>query len=181
MITGTVSFALRLATPEDSQAVAEVQTATWKVAYAGLMPREYLAALSAEERQPVWRAGIESHRYSIVLAEQGSRLIGFSAYAKSRDSDNTAGSAGEIQAIYVLQSHWGAGAGRALLEFSEGALRSAGFKEITLWVLDGNERARSFYERHGFAPDGAEKREILKARTEIRELRYRKSIQKGKE
>ena len=31
----------------------------------------------------------------------------------------------------------------------------AGYRSITLWVLRDNQRARRFYERAGFAPDGA--------------------------
>lgn len=29
------------------------------------------------------------------------------------------------------------------------ALRAAGFTEVTLWVLEGNHRARRFYEAQG--------------------------------
>lgn len=33
---------------------------------------------------------------------------------------------------------------------------AAGFHEMALWVLKENWRARRFYERAGFLPDGAE-------------------------
>jgi len=32
--------------------------------------------------------------------------------------------------------------------------RRAACAEVTLWVLEPNQRARMFYERHGFADDG---------------------------
>jgi hypothetical protein len=32
-----------------------------------------------------------------------------------------------------------------------------GDRPASLWVLDDNPRAREFYRRNGFAPDGAEK------------------------
>jgi GNAT superfamily N-acetyltransferase len=38
-------------------------------------------------------------------------------------------------------------------------LAEAGFGEAILWVLDGNDRARSFYEREGWSPDGATREE----------------------
>ena len=34
-------------------------------------------------------------------------------------------------------------------------LAEAGFSEAILWVLQGNDRARSFYEGEGWSPDGA--------------------------
>ena len=35
--------------------------------------------------------------------------------------------------------------------------RERRFQRVTLWVLAGNERARGFYEKAGFTPDGGEK------------------------
>jgi ribosomal protein S18 acetylase RimI-like enzyme len=32
---------------------------------------------------------------------------------------------------------------------------------VSLWVLEGNERAVRFYRRHGFVPDGATKPEVI--------------------
>ena len=51
----------------------------------------------------------------------------------------------------------------------------AEYEEATLWVLEDNPRARSFYERGGWAPDGARKAE---ERWGVRapELRYRKEL-----
>jgi hypothetical protein len=37
------------------------------------------------------------------------------------------------------------------------ALRGADFTTATLWVLGTNARARRFYERRGWQPDGASK------------------------
>ena len=36
------------------------------------------------------------------------------------------------------------------------AAPDAGYERIRLWVVKGNTRARGFYERAGFTPDGAE-------------------------
>jgi RimJ/RimL family protein N-acetyltransferase len=50
------------------------------------------------------------------------------------------------------------------------ALRSAGFRRAVLWTLTGNARARRFYEKAGFAPDGATN--ILTGLGGVEELRY---------
>ena len=51
----------------------------------------------------------------------------------------------------------------------------AGFSSITLWVLRDNRRARRFYERAGFAPDGAT--HVLTRLGDVPELRYRRTLQ----
>ncbi len=37
-------------------------------------------------------------------------------------------------------------------------LLRGGWREVTLWVFAANDRARFFYERFGFEPDGVTKR-----------------------
>jgi hypothetical protein len=61
-----------------------------------------------------------------------------------------------------------------LLERGETELR-ARYRDVTLWVLDDNPRARSFYEHGGWAADGARKAD---ERWGVRapEVRYRKSF-----
>ena len=69
----------------------------------------------------------------------------------------------------------GHGLGAVLLRRTEQRLARCGFVEATLWVLTGNERGRRFYERHGWRPDGASKRERLWEAT-VDEVRYRKPL-----
>lgn len=51
-------------------------------------------------------------------------------------------------------------------------LEQAGFSQVTLWVLDANERARRFYQRFGFTDDGTRKDAVLGGATLV-EIRYR--------
>ena len=54
-------------------------------------------------------------------------------------------------------------------------LRDLGFTEVTLWVLDTNERSRRFYEAAGFALDGATKLHEIGGQA-VTEFRYRRSL-----
>ena len=54
-------------------------------------------------------------------------------------------------------------------------LRVLGFDEAILWVLDGNTRARRFYELAGWQPDGAEKQMVWRG-VEVHEVRYRRAL-----
>ena len=47
-------------------------------------------------------------------------------------------------------------------------LKALGFERALLWVLERNTRARRFYEKCGFSPDGASKDSGLGDEEEIR-------------
>ena len=53
-------------------------------------------------------------------------------------------------------------------------VKMAGYTCITLWVLEANARARRFYHRAGFAPDGA--RHVLDDLGGVTEIRYRRAL-----
>jgi GNAT superfamily N-acetyltransferase len=54
-------------------------------------------------------------------------------------------------------AHWGRGIGRRLHDEALSRLTAAGYPEATLWVLERNQRARSWYERLGWVATGARK------------------------
>ncbi len=56
---------------------------------------------------------------------------------------------GELYAIYVLASHQGKGAGKALMLQFMDWLRQNQYQSMMLWVLRDNQPSRSFYERMG--------------------------------
>jgi GNAT superfamily N-acetyltransferase len=82
---------------------------------------------------------------------------------------------GEVAAIYLASDSWGKGFGRELMNAALAHLSGAGYVQATLWVLDTNCRARSFYEKAGFTVDGAVKLDD-RGSFELREVRYRRSL-----
>ncbi|MBO0708678.1 MAG: GNAT family N-acetyltransferase, partial [Candidatus Dormibacteraeota bacterium] len=102
----------------------------------------------------------------------GREPIGFAGWNVSRDQDAPPGQTGELGAIYLLKEHWGTGVGRSLMRAAMTSLRQSGYREATLWVLEGNARARRFYESGGWRPDGARKAERGPGFT-LDEIRYR--------
>ena len=148
---------VRRAEPDDARAIAELHVAAWKAAFPGLLPQDYLDDLAPEDRLGEWEQALGSSPWPVVLvAEEGGALLGFAALSPSRDDDSDP-TVGEVQTLYVGPGVWRSGVGRALLERAGEELASAGFTTATLWVLDVNERARRFYERHGWQLDGASK------------------------
>jgi GNAT superfamily N-acetyltransferase len=87
------------------------------------------------------------------------------------DGDGTART-GEVRSVYVDPTVVGAGLGSALLHAAVASLAGAGFTDAVLWVVEGNTRARVFYERWGWRPDGARKRTPVEDE-HLDEVRYR--------
>jgi GNAT superfamily N-acetyltransferase len=94
-------------------------------------------------------------------------IVGFAGAGPSRDADEE----GELYAIYIDASEWGRGTGDALMGVVLDHLRTR-FDTATLWVLDANARARRFYEKYGWAFDGAVE-DFARANFVIPEVRYR--------
>lgn len=152
-VADTATLRIRRARPEDARAVAEVHVGSWRHAYRGMLPDAYLDRLSVEDREAMWRHSFGEADGGAFVAEAGRRIVGFASFGPSRDAD--AGDAtGEVPAIYVEPSTIGRGVGRELIEAATGALRDAGYRRATLWVLEANGRARRFYEKAGWAWDG---------------------------
>jgi L-amino acid N-acyltransferase YncA len=145
---------IRGATPDDVRAVAEIHVASWRWAYEGLIPNEFLDGISVEDREEMWREALTSSvpARGLVVAEANDGLVGFAAFGPTEDPE--AAGVGEVYAIYVKPEAVGTGAGWELFTRAIGSMRSCGFRSAILWVLEGNERARRFYERAGWAWDG---------------------------
>jgi len=169
------NLTLRGAKREDARAIAEIHVAAWRAAYRGLMPDDYLASLSVDERAKMWHDALgRPSPTQLALAEIDGTLAGFGIYGPTRDEEPP--EVAEIYAVNIHPDYWRRGAGRLLCEH---ALREAAAREhgaMTLWVMSGNERARGFYERLGFAPDGALRTNSELIGRPFDELRYRKAI-----
>jgi ribosomal protein S18 acetylase RimI-like enzyme len=169
------AITVRAATAEDAAAIARVHVETWHVAYRGLLPEDEIRSVSVEQRQGFWKGELaKSGPGKVDVAEDGAGIIGFCSYGPTRDKD--ASGAAEIYAVYVHPDNWRRGAGRLLCERARRAAGERGHDALTLWVVKGNERACRFYERIGFAPDGAARSNTRFLKTPFEEVRYRKAI-----
>ncbi|MGH3487164.1 MAG: GNAT family N-acetyltransferase [Actinopolymorphaceae bacterium] len=163
----------------DEFQIAAVHVAAWRGGYAGLMPADYLAGLSVEAGAERWRGSLAEPvtGTQCLVAEEGGQVLGVTTFGVSRD-DDASPTTGELWAINLAPASWGCGVGTALLTAAVDRLTAAGFRHATLWVLDGNVRARHFYDRRGWKPDGATK---VDERTgfALHEVRYARSLPPG--
>lgn len=156
-----MSLAVRPARVQDADAVAHLRVETWHAAYRGLVPDEVLARLDAASeavrRVERWAQTHVDPRTCDLVAEVDGEVVGW-ACAGPVPTDGPGDPAdpalGRLHALYVHAEHWGTGTGHALIEAATVGLRSAGFARAELLVLEGNDRAARFYERHGWHEDG---------------------------
>lgn len=166
---------VRLAGAGDADAIGRIQVEAWRAAYTGLIPDEAIAGFDVESMQRMWREGLARQPRpggAIFVVEDAGEVVGFASVGASRDEE--AEREGELYAIYLHPSRWSRGIGRALLQRAEESMRSSGFRQAILWVLEGNERGRRFYGAAGWERDGRKEDEFQGAT--VTELRYRKRL-----
>jgi GNAT superfamily N-acetyltransferase len=144
---------VRRATVADAAGIAHVQTVSWREAYAGLLPADFLAnrVVTGDEWQE--RLTNLGSNHFVHVAVRESEMIGFAAAGPSLEEAVEGDSTPWLYAIYVLADWWGKGVGFRLYQAVLTDFEIAGYTEAVLWVLVGNERAETFYLRQGWTDD----------------------------
>lgn len=167
-------MSVRAATAADARGIAGVHVAAWKIGYRDLLPQAVLDVQTIEEREQTWLGHLTDPENEVrtLVAEDEPDITGFiSIIGVARDEDARPGTA-EIPALYVHPMRWRTGQGLELMLVALSALRAAEVVDVTLWVIADNERARAFYTRCGFQPDGATKTNQFG----VREVRLRLTL-----
>ena len=138
---------VRPAEREDSAAIARVHVASWRTAYRGLLPDDFLASLSEEHYTDRWTRVIGEGSSRVFVVEEDGEIVGFASCGRERAGEGSF--AGELYAIYVLDSAQRHGQGRELVRAAAGALKKMKLTDMIVWVLRDNAPARRFYERLG--------------------------------
>jgi GNAT superfamily N-acetyltransferase len=133
---------------------------TWRKAYKGIVPDDYLDGLSYEESGRLWQDVITAGDGCVFVAEDEDGFFGFASGSPGkRFSRNLREYEGELKTVYVLPSHQGTGAGRQLVGAVARHFTERGMRSMLLWVFTENRSARRFYESLGgvlVAEDGFE-------------------------
>jgi ribosomal protein S18 acetylase RimI-like enzyme len=152
----------------DLQAVGRVHWRSRAAAYADILEPETLAAGSAEAMGEWWaeRWKWEQETHRLTVADRDGEIVGFTYIGPSETEG-----AVELYAIHVVPEVVGSGIGRDLMINALGELKAIGGRRAVLWVLEDNERARRFYERGGWKPDGETRVEAVNGEP-VSQLRY---------
>ena len=152
-------IAIRRAVLSDAPGIALVHVASWRAAYAGIIPeatllnlsplrlaRNYLAAIRAGQLVHV---AVASGREVGLAPRSAPTVIGFAtARQNDRGHDNASLADGEIETLYVHDDFRERGFGRELLRAAAADLAGRGCASLLIWVLSDNP-ARWFYAHMG--------------------------------
>jgi phosphoribosylanthranilate isomerase len=144
--TSSGGIRIRPATPADADAIGCVHVAAWREAYVGLVPDDVLAALDPRARGAMWRDAL-ANGTAVQLAERNGAIVGFAASGPRRDASSPPSA--EIYAVYVLRAAQRQGLGRTLMSAMASEQLARGHSSGMLWVLEGNDSARRFYQALG--------------------------------
>ena len=145
---------IRLATIDDSLALATIHSEGWRAAYPHIFPPEAFAFRSVEVREAEFRAGFaeSAPETRIWVSESDGIVTGFAYTRPGLDADIPNG--GELKLFYVAPQLKGGGIGLPLFEHAVNDLAARGYDPY-LYTLEKNSAARAWYERRGWRPDAA--------------------------
>lgn len=146
-----MDYTLRHATADDADALVRMHTLAHEQCYPSQLPAAFFEARRANllDRVERRRPHLDSAEPRIIAVGAGDEIIGFADAGPGRDADRPREV--ELYSLYTLTRAYGSGLGAALLK------AALGDSPAYLWVLEDNPRARAFYAKHGFQPDGERK------------------------
>ncbi|WP_022889177.1 GNAT family N-acetyltransferase [Agromyces italicus] len=153
--SGVAPF-VRTARPDDALGIARMHWESHQATYieSGLVTRERIEAWTLDQRIEGWSRVLDdatSPARTVVVAVEGERILGFAdARAVDLALEPDAPRDLELKGLYLLGARQGSGLGQALLD------AAIGDRPAYLWAMAGETRARAFYRRNGFEPDGTE-------------------------
>jgi GNAT superfamily N-acetyltransferase len=189
---------IRSCSAADAAQIAAVQRAGWFAAYEGIIPGEIIDRVTAPDNGARVRQTFRTRPWQrMIVAVAGKRdtprsgepavpgIIGYASFGPETDvltgrwppqltDAGRDGQVAELYALYVRPAWWSTGTDRALMDRVLARNSAARYSSAVLWVLQDNTRARRFYERAGFAPDGAAHR--LDQLGGVTEVRYRRTL-----
>ena len=140
---------IRPAVASDAESAAECHVACWQEAYAELVEPERLAGLTVDvdARLQLWHTLISQGKPPLVAVDDDV-VVGFIAAGPNQEPG---AAVFQVHVLNVRRAYWGTGLAQRLYD------EAVGNRDAYLWVLRDNARARGFYARNGFVPDGVMK------------------------
>lgn len=136
---------LRAADPADVDALAALWHEGWRDGHLEHAPEVLLADRTRER----FRARTTERLDEMTVATVAGRIAAFVIVTGD-----------EVEQVYVDRAYRGTDVARTVLREGERRVRAQGYAEAWLAVIDGNARARAFYEREGWVDGGLVEYEV---------------------
>lgn len=134
--------AVRRAVPDDWRAFRDL-----RLAGLGEAPDAFGSTLAQEAQiaEEGWRRRLA--RSACFIVSDGGRDVGVAAGIAEEGG-------AEMVSMWLDPEHRGRGLADLLVQAVVAWARAAGFRQLHLWVSNGNDRASGLYRRHGFVATG---------------------------
>ena len=146
---------VRPARPDDAERMARAQLATWRQAYADLLPPETLQ-MPEVQLAAVWLDAVESPpspQHRVLVAMDAAELVGFAAGVPAQDEDLAPGTL-EL-ACLLVEPRWGRrGHGSRLLAALVEGWRADGATVAVHWAFEADHVTADFLTAAGWGHDG---------------------------
>jgi GNAT superfamily N-acetyltransferase len=171
---------VRAARADDAAAIAALQLRTWRVTCADILPSDALHQFDEATVAQQWRDSAvrpPSPRHRVLVALEGTTVVGVAATGPAGDLDSEALLDGELVALIVDADHGRRGHGSRLLAAAVDHFQGDGFRRAQTWALDGDDALVGFLTGAGWAADGS-RRELDMGRA-VEQRRFHTDISNG--
>lgn len=162
---------LRRAREDDAQRIARLHLQSWRATYGRELSAAFLQGLDVAERAAEWHRRF-ADGVAVIVAEGADGLAGFVACGPAGGVGGSA-EEWEIYNLHVAPLRKGAGLGSRLFDAAATLGRGEGARDLVLWVVETNARARVFYERKGMRPEGVPEAHHIAPGETLVEVLYR--------
>lgn len=131
----------RVAGPEHADLLTDLERSATTAALVHIFGAE--RPYPVDDVRARWTIVLDDPRATTLLAYDGDEPVGYATVDPP-----------ELRHFGVAPDRFGSGTADALLAEALARMAAAGADLARLWVLEENRRARRFYERHGWLPDG---------------------------
>ena len=144
---------IRPARQDDLPMIASIHATSWRDAYAGILPTDYLRGQVQQDLQAYWTQREILPQDVVLVADTTDGPVAFIAvWCRPFPF---------IDNLHVLPSMRSRGIGAALMETAAGQLVARGHSTAYLWVFERNEAAIRFYQRLGAVKGKQEIKEVF--------------------
>jgi ribosomal protein S18 acetylase RimI-like enzyme len=148
----TISY--RNATWEDADALAELGARTFTHTFGHLYQPGDLAIFLQNHSPQNWVKELKDPAFEVRVAERAAELVGYVKLGPPHLPFEPRGEAVELRQLYVIEEMKGQGIADELIRWVIDRARDKRADYLYLSVFTDNHRARRFYEKYGFEPEG---------------------------
>ena len=149
-----MSVDYRIANAADAEALASLGTRTFTATFGHLYQPADLKIFLQNHSPENWQKELGDPAFAVRVAEIDGRMVGYAKLGPPHLPFEPRGEAAELRQLYVIEELKGQGVADALMQWVIDSARRRRADHLYLSVFTENHRARRFYEKYGFEPEG---------------------------